>query len=168
MASIEEAPPKATTIKFPPALGAAVRLLAAINGLSAAELVEDAIRDYVIKNGKVAPKITRKNGAGRPPQSVQEAAVAITRLRADKKDSIPTRLHHKTYRAFDRLTARRGLLMNEKVSDTILEIVAKSNIPVVKEVAGLSGYDAHNAALAQVVNVANGGTIPEGGWEHVS
>lgn len=166
MTSTAEAPPKATTIKFAPALGAAVRLLAAINGLSAAELIEDAIRDYVIKNGKDAPKIERKNTAGRPPQSVQAAAVAVMRLRPDKKDSIPTRLHHKTYRAFDRLTTRKGVFMNEEVSGTVMELVAQSKIQVVREVAGLDGYDAHNNALAQVVVVANGGVIPPGGWRH--
>lgn len=145
-----------TTFKMAPRIGGGLRMLAAINGKSVADLAEEAVRQILQAHGRETAPPAPKARTGRPGPTIQQAAQSVLKLKPTRNDTIPTRIEAKTAQELADLAKEIGKGLGDLAEEGATLLLKRANTDFVRHVAGLDGASSYKAAIAQVEKIAAG------------
>lgn len=145
-----------TTFKVKAGIGNGIRLMAAVNGTSVADLAEEAVARILEYHSRPVRRLPEKKArVGRPGASIEQAAAAIMRSRPGRNEALPTRLAPEAAEELDRLADELGTQMNHLAEQGALHLLRKGP-RIARALAGLDGEGAEKEAYATVGELATG------------
>lgn len=149
-----------TTFKVKPEISNGIRLMAAVNGRSVAELAEEAVARILSVHSRPVRRLPEKKGVGRPAATIEQAAAAVMRSRPTRNEAIPTRIAVEAAHELDVLAKELSTQMNHLAERGALYLLDDAPA-VARAIAGLEGKRAYQKAFNAVRDLATGKISPE-------
>jgi len=155
-----------TTFKVRPDIGNGLRVMAAINGDSVADVAQQAVSRILRYHRRNTSAVNRPaSRGGRPGTSIQQAANAIMRSKQTKNEAIPTRLTSETAKELAELAQELGTQMSHLAEQGALHLLRKGP-EAAKAIARLSGDSAYERTYEALQQVAEG-SLSEDEFKHL-
>ena len=146
-----------TTFKVKRDIANGIRIMAALKGESVADLAQEAVARILAFHDQ--PSFTvehRSNNIGRRSTTLREASEMILRSRPEKNEALPTRIPTKAAKTLSKLAPRINSTMAHLAEAGARKLLEEGGPDIAKAIAGLSGEDAHQRAMAAVSKIVSG------------
>lgn len=145
-----------TTIKLAPRIGAGLRIKAAMEGRSVAEVAENAVKEVLQSHGRHPADLPPKARTGRPSPSLIEAGISVLNHPSTRNDAIPTRFEKTTAQELEALAAHLGKKMTHLAEEGARALLLRDGPDFAREIAGLHPRNSAEAAIERLRGIVTG------------